>query len=106
MGRIPTQLSNDIARFKDRLSKKLSLKKMLLFGSYSKGVQRVESDVDIILVSPSFKGKRWIKRAPALYKYWPYNYQLDLLCYTPEEFNRIKKISTVVKEAVKEGVEI
>ena len=37
--------------------KKLTLDKILLFGSHSKGTETVESDIDLIIVSKSFRRK-------------------------------------------------
>ena len=31
---------------------------------------------------------------------------MDILCYTPEEFEKLKKRIGIVQEAVKEGIEV
>ena len=41
-----------------------------------------------------------------MYDYWNLDYPVDFLCYTPEEFEKKKKEISIVKEAVKEGIDI
>lgn len=52
---------------------------------------RKDSDIDLIIVNHKFKGKKSFKRSIEFYKYWDLDYPVDFLCYTPEEFNRLKK---------------
>jgi len=37
---------------------KIKVAKIILYGSYARGSQRDHSDIDIAIISPSFKGKR------------------------------------------------
>ena len=100
---------NDVSlvkRFKDKISRKMPIVKVILFGSRARGETREWSDYDILLVSEEFKGVVSYKRAPKIYDYWNHDYPVDFLCYTNEEFNRMKKKATIVREAVKEGIEI
>src|SRR3989338_1952993 len=92
--------------FKERASKKMSIKKVILFGSRAKGKTHEWSDFDLIIVSDKFKGTISFKRGSLLYDLWDYNYPVDFLCYTSKEFNRLKKRATIVNQAVKEGIEI
>jgi hypothetical protein len=48
----------------------------------------------------------FFKRGAKMYDYWTLDYPVDFLCYTPEEFNRMKKQITIVKEAVENGIAI
>jgi len=41
-----------------------------------------------------------------MYDYWNLNYPVDFLCYSPEEFNKLKKQITIVRGAVENGIEI
>ncbi len=102
MGEKSTKLIADLKKFK-KLNK---LEKMYLFGSRAAGKVHKWSDVDLIVVSKKFKGKGLLERAPHLHMAWHLNYPVDFLCYTPEEFKRLKKQVSIVSEAVKEGVEI
>src|SRR3989344_2989423 len=99
---IITQLKS----FRSDLNKDISITKMILFGSQAWGKPHKDSDIDLIVVSPSFRKKRSLKRGIEFYKYWHLDYPVDFLCYTPEEFKKLSKQVTVVREAVKEGIEI
>lgn len=96
----------ELNKFKRRLSANIPVNKMILFGSMAKGKIHKDSDIDLIIVSDKFKRKKSFKRSIGFYKYWTIDYPVDFLCYTPEEFNKLKKQITIVREAVKEGVEI
>lgn len=90
--------------FKERLSKQISIDKVILFGSRVKGKTHKYSDFDLIIVSKKFRRKNSLDRSLGFYKYWDLESPVDFLCYTPEEFNRLKKQITLVKKAVEEGI--
>lgn len=103
-------LIKKLKKFKEMISKKYGVEKVILFGSRVSGKSNKDSDVDLIVVSKDFVGRSILKRSPGLYLEWHLNsnldYPVDFLCYTPEEFNKLKKQITIVREAVKEGIEI
>ena len=92
--------------FKYTVSKEIPINKILFFGSFARGKPHKWSDIDLIVVSSRFYRKKSYKRARRLYDYWNLDYPVDFLCYTPEEFNKLKKQFTVVREAVRKGIEI
>jgi hypothetical protein len=98
-------LIKGIKEFKAALSREKKIEKIILFGSRARNTHKKESDVDLIIVSPSFRNVKYC-RAAGLHKYWKLNYPVDFICYTPEEFERLKKTISIVSEAVREGVEI
>jgi len=93
-------------KFRKKLKEKLQIEKIIFFGSRTNGKFNEDSDIDLIIVSKDFKGKKFRSRAIGFYDYWDLDYPVDFLCYTPEEFNRLKKQITIVKEAVREGIKI
>jgi len=95
-----------LEEFKKKLSKKIQIERMILFGSRANSRPKRWSDFDIIIVSKNFKGKKSRYRSKGFYDYWDLNYPVDFLCYTPEEFNRLKNKVTMVSGAVKTGIEI
>lgn len=99
------QLKKELIKFKKKIEHKYSVEKIILFGSRSKKDFKKDSDVDLIIVG-NFKEKGNLKRAPPLYLEWDLDLPVDFLCYTPEEFNKLKKTVTIVREAVKKGIEI
>lgn len=99
-------LIQELEQFARVISKEYPLRKMILFGSHATGKTHQDSDVDIMIISKKFEGVRRLDRAPDLYMKWNLNYPVDILCYTPEEFNRKKKVLGIVQQAVNEGIEI
>ncbi len=97
-----SQLLKDLMEFKQ----KNRLEKIILFGSQATGRAHKWSDVDLIVVSGRFRGKGNLERAPPLHMQWNLSYPVDFLCYTPEEFNKLKKRVSIVSEALKNGIEI
>ena len=95
-----------VKKFKKQLSKKNSINKIILFGSRVRGKAHKWSDFDIVIVSDDFKNKKSFERGIGFYEYWKEDYPVDFLCYTPEEFNKLKKKVTIVREAVRNGIEI
>ena len=68
--------------------------------------QAQDRDFDLIIVSPKFKKLDFFQRRAKIYDYWKFNYPVDFLCYTPEEFKKLSKKVSIVSEAIKEGIEI
>jgi len=103
-------LINKIKIFRNKIKDKYNLSKIILFGSMANNNPHKDSDVDLIVVSKDFEGKKSFRRAPDLYIEWHSNSNInlpvDFLCYTPEEFNKLKKQVSIVKQALKEGIEI
>ncbi len=95
-----------LKQFKRTISSQFSVEKMIFFGSMATGKHRKESDIDLIIVSPSFEGKRFRERPLGLYKYWRLNTPFDFLCYTPQEFKKRRKQITILREAVRTGIAI
>ncbi|MEK6983958.1 MAG: nucleotidyltransferase domain-containing protein [Nanoarchaeota archaeon] len=92
--------------FKKLVSKDLTISDMYFFGSIATGKPHKYSDIDLVIVSPKFRELNFFKRGALMYNYWNLRYPVDFLCYTPEEFNKLKKQITIVKEAVENGIEI
>lgn len=81
--------------------------KIILFGSRAKKKAKKESDYDFLLISPKFKKWEWEERSARMYHLKrDIPAAMDIICYTPEEFEKKKKQIGIVQEAVKEGIEI
>ena len=102
MGTKKTEIISKLKKFKERNG----IEKMYLFGSVASGRMHRDSDIDLIIVSKKFRGKGALERSPPLYLKWNLDYHVDFLCYTPDEFNWQKAHITIVREAVKSGIEI
>jgi len=96
-----------ILDFLNKVKKKFSIEKAVLFGSRARGDYLEDSDYDVILVSPDFKNIFFTQRIAMLYEYWKFfPINIEPLCYTPEEFERMKKRIGIVQQAIKEGIEL
>jgi len=92
--------------FKSEVERDIPLEKLILFGSMAKGKAHKWSDIDLIVVSKTFRAMDFFERGAKMYDYWNLKKPVDFLCYTPEEFNKMKKQITIVRDAVREGIEI
>ncbi len=95
-----------INEFVNNLKKDFKIDIVILFGSRARNDHLVDSDYDIIVVSPDFKDIHFLKRISQMHKYWPSDMALEVLGYTPEEFECKSKQLTIVKVAADEGIEI
>ena len=95
-----------LKNFKKQLSNSMPIQKMYLFGSRARGKPHRWSDFDLIIVSDKFKRMASFERSVGFHRFWTIDYPVDFLCYTPKEFNKLKNQITIVREAVKEGIEI
>ncbi|MBI2631773.1 nucleotidyltransferase domain-containing protein [Candidatus Pacearchaeota archaeon] len=97
------ELIDKLKLFKKRIEKKYKIEKMILFGSRTSKVYKEDGDVDIILVG-DFKGKSNLERAPPLYIEWELDLPVDFLCYSLEEYKKLAKQITIVREALRNGI--
>ncbi|MFH1425429.1 MAG: nucleotidyltransferase domain-containing protein [archaeon] len=95
-----------LKEFKSEIMRDLAVKKMFLFGSRANGRPHRWSDVDLVIVSNKFRNISFRKRATKMYDYWYLDYPVDFLCYTSDEFEKKKKQLGIVRQAVKEGIEL
>ena len=99
-------IKEKLKKFKEKVNKDMPVKKMILFGSRAQGKTGRDRDIDLIVVSPEFRKLDFFRRGARMYDYWDLRYPVDFLCYTPEEFKKLSKMITIVREAVKTGIEI
>lgn len=96
-----------IRSFRTRLEAELGrVDHVILFGSHARGPVHEWSDVDLVVVSPAFEGSLHVDRAARARRFWEPNVPVDILCYTPEEFARLKTEVSIVRVAVEEGTEV
>ncbi len=85
------------------------IERVYLFGSYARGDYLENSDVDLIIVSSSFRGMRFLDRLDLVYRVeWKLDISpwIEVIPLTPEEFEEKKKHSIVVRDAMKYWIEI
>jgi predicted nucleotidyltransferase len=77
--------------------------KIILFGSRARGDNRPDSDFDLLVIKPSQEAKH--RRAvPILRSLWGMDAPIDVVWYTPEEFEDWSGIRThLVGRVLREG---
>lgn len=93
-------------RFARRIHKVFKPDKIILFGSRANGTAWEWSDYDFIIVSDSFIGVHWLDRISSVVKYWTSKKNIDVLPYTKEDFARKKAESSMIREAIRHGLEV
>ena len=93
------ELERGLKKIVERLKKDESIRLVLLFGSMARGDIGSESDIDLIIVKET--DKKFLDRLDEFYE--DADIAMDLLVYTPDEFERMKKRS-FIKRASEEGV--
>jgi len=99
-------LIEELKAFRKDVSRDFPVERIILFGSAASGRVHEDSDVDLVIVSPKFKGMGFFKRGASMYDHWKMRMPVDFLCYTPEEFEKLRKGVTIVREAEERGIEI
>ena len=82
------------------LQEKIGIEKVFLFGSRAKGGYQEDSDIDLIIISHKFENIPVLKRMTTVLKLLRFPKHLDILCYTPKEFEEIQKTSAIVRDAM------
>jgi predicted nucleotidyltransferase len=79
---------------------------IIMFGSRARGDHWKPSDYDFIVVSSRFAGVNWHDRMVAVQRLWDRPEDMDVLPYTPEEFEKKKNELGIVRVAVREGIRL
>lgn len=95
------ELVHELDRIINALKKDKEIKSIMLFGSLARGDISTTSDIDMIIVK--WTEKKFLDRLDEIYSTLIPNVALDILVYTPEEFEAMKSKNVFVMNAVKEG---
>ncbi|MEA2039619.1 MAG: nucleotidyltransferase domain-containing protein [Thermodesulfobacteriota bacterium] len=92
-----------IRQFKKALeSINIRVDQLILFGSHAVGTAREDSDIDVVVISPSFSGKSYWERidilSEAIYKVFA---PIEASAFTPEEWKTGKSL---IVDYAKDGV--
>ena len=100
------QTSVTVKHFAEILKEHMKVNQLILFGSRARGDNFVTSDYDFVLVSREFSGVPFIGRAAQLYDLWPSDCNLEVLCYTPDEWRRLKDKRGILLNAQHQGIQL
>ena len=89
-----------------KITEEFSPEKIVIFGSRVRGTAKKDSDIDVIIVSSYFDGIPFIRRMPLVLKKVPFPKHVDYICYTHEEYDRIKNESSVIMDALENSLEV
>lgn len=90
----------------NKIGRKMPLTGVLLFGSFAYGKPDKNSDVDLVVISNGFKKMHFDDRLDWLNAQRDketYKIAMDVIGYTPAEFNTIEKHSAIMAYAKKHG---
>jgi hypothetical protein len=76
---------------------------MVLFGSRARGDWLLDSDADVLIVSPDFAARRFVHRSADVLRYWRGRVDLEVFCYSPAEVATRGRDIGIVAQALKEG---
>ncbi|MGV8123285.1 MAG: nucleotidyltransferase domain-containing protein [Candidatus Xenobiia bacterium LiM19] len=80
-----------IRHFIAGLREKISVERVILFGSRARCEALHTSDVDLAVISRDFEKMGWIERLEFLSLNWRYDVPGECFGYTPEEFEGLKE---------------
>lgn len=83
------------------LRQKPEVRRVVLFGSYAAGRRDLRTDLDLLVVMES--SEDFVTRTARLHTELHSGVDMDLLVYTPEEFERVKERG-FVRRALQTGV--
>lgn len=94
------RLSASYDRIIDQLASLPEVERVILFGSYAAGRRDLFTDLDLLVIMSSEED--FVSRAARLHALLEAEVDLDLLVYTPEEFERLKDHG-FVRQVVESG---
>lgn len=90
----------DVQRVVDELVKNYKPEKVILFGSRVSGKTHEWSDVDLVVIKKT--NKKFRDRIGEALHVVPHDLPIDIIVYTPEEFEEMKIKSWFIKKEVVE----
>jgi len=93
-------LDASLRRMVDHLASMPSVQRVILFGSYAHGRRDLFTDLDLLVVMES--DLDYVSRVAALYQELAPGVDMDLLVYTPLEYEQVRR-RPFVRRAVESG---
>jgi predicted nucleotidyltransferase len=93
-------LEAEIEKIKSRIPA-LDVQKVILFGSLATQTVSKSSDIDLIIVKRT--DRKFLDRMDEFYQKLDPRVSLDIMVYTPEEFDKMTQTSSFIKRAIRVG---
>lgn len=104
------QLDPRLIRFREchlaDIVRDFSPEAVIAFGSRVRGNALKHSDLDLIVVARAFENVPFIDRGVQVLTAIGAPFAMDVLCYTPEEFERKRNEIGIVRTAIAEGIDL
>lgn len=98
-------LKTEVSKLTEILVKKYKPEKIILFGSAARGNNKPESDLDLFVVKKT--KKQYFDRVFEAMKYLNTDRSVDMIVFTPEEFEKAQNEKRVfIKQVLKYGVNL
>jgi predicted nucleotidyltransferase len=98
--KITPRLIDQMAR---RLARQFKPEQIILFGSHARGTAGPDSDVDLLVVTPTIGSKRELQIAMRVALH-DFLVPFDVIVVTPDEVQRRRNIpGTIIQPALREG---
>ena len=106
----PARIIETVRMLIDALEKEgVSVDEAYLFGSYARGDYLKSSDIDLVIVSKSFRGIRYIDRLETVYRVeWMLRLRpwIEVIPLTPEELSLRVKDSFALRDASRYWIKV
>ena len=106
MAKVKIEPQELIKEYALELRKKINISKIILFGSAARGEMKEESDLDLIVISRTFKKMGFLKRLQFLShsrRGLSRRVAMDILGYTPAEAKKLALTSSMLRESMRQG---
>lgn len=91
-------LQEEVAKFVEQLKESYAPSKIILFGSMATEISGEDSDIDVIVIKET--GKNFWERMREISRYCSREIGMDVLVYTPEEFEKLSQGREFFKQEV------
>ena len=102
---LPRDVVNAINIFLKNLVKVFDEVEVYLFGSYARGDWMEDSDIDLVVVSPEFKGMPIWDRMSMLRRLAPDTHAFEIFAYTPKELEEARH-SVLIGDAMEYWIKL
>lgn len=92
--------------YRPKIVKEFEPEKVIIFGSRVRGTAKKISDIDFIVVFSFFANIPFLKRMPPLLRKASFPKHVSYICYTPEEYERIRNASSFIMDALENSMEV